>query len=70
MYLRIMNSGQAEACLSKDGQVGADLGKQGQAGAGLGKFELAQCSHCFLPPMYFVQYLCEWNELCESLTDR
>ena len=47
MYFRIMNSGQAEACLSKHGQVGADFGKQGQAGAGWGKFELAQCSHCF-----------------------
>jgi len=41
-----MNSGQAQACLSKHGQVGADFAKQGQAGAGWGKFV------CFLFTIY------------------
>ena len=54
MYLRIMNTGQAEACLSKHGQVGAGFGKLGQVGASLNLHNAAIvfCRLCALFTIY------------------
>ena len=49
-----MNTGQAEACLSKHGQVGAGFGKLGQVGASLNLHNAAIvfCRLCALFTIY------------------
>ena len=49
-----MNTGQAEACLSKHGQVGAGFGKLGQVGASLNLHNAAIvfCPLCALFTIY------------------